>query len=58
MIVCGDFFYSTKYKIEQFEVLPCPTRSIGAIECRHPCGVLGYAYVYSHFTFEIEGFDV
>ena len=30
MIVCGDFFYSTKYWIEQLELLPCPTRSMGA----------------------------
>ena len=30
MIVCGDFFYFSKYLIEQlqFEVPPCPTRSI------------------------------
>ena len=30
MIVCGDFFHSAKYWIEQFEVLPCPARSMGA----------------------------
>ena len=30
MIVCGDFFYCTKYGIEHLEVLPCPTRSICA----------------------------
>ena len=36
MIVCGGFFYSIKYWIEQFEVPPCPTRSIR----RRPCGAL------------------
>ena len=28
--VCGDFIYSTKYWIEQFAVLPRPTRSMYA----------------------------
>ena len=49
MIVCGDFFYSTKYWIEQFEVLPYPTRSMGAGVCRHPCGALLCLYNDSLF---------
>ena len=35
MTVCGDFFYFTKYWIEQFEVLPCPTHA----EPLYPCYV-------------------
>ena len=27
-------------RMEQFQHLPCPTRSTGAGECRHPCGAL------------------
>ena len=27
-------------RMEQFQFLPCPTRSMGAGECRHPCGAL------------------
>ena len=27
-------------------MLPCPTRSMGAGECRRPCGALVYIYIY------------
>ena len=40
MIVCGDFFYSTKYWIEQFEVLPCPTRRMMPAPMRSPCSYI------------------
>ena len=32
--------------MEQVVVLPCPTRSMGAGICRHPCGALEYIYKY------------
>ena len=32
--------------MEQFEVLPCPTGSMGAGECWHLCGALVVLYIY------------
>ena len=45
MIVCGDFFYSTKYWIEQFEVLPCPTQSMSA-GMRSPCKYICFCALF------------
>ena len=44
--LCGDVFHSTKYFLEKFGALLCPTRSMGTVECRHPCGALVYIYIY------------
>ena len=56
MIVCGDFVYSSKYWIKQFEVLPCLTRSMSVGVCRHPCGALVYIFIYDHSLYFVGGF--
>ena len=41
-MVTAFTLYRVLNRIEQVEVLPCPTRSMGAGECRRPCGAIVY----------------
>ena len=45
MIVCNDCFYSTKCRIEQFEVLPWPTRSMRENRT-HDTSFVGFRALY------------
>ena len=50
-------------RMEQFQLLPCPTRSMGAGECRHPCGALVllciklFFLAHRHFLFRPRVFS-